>query len=1533
MNKKFSTLVAALLASGGLFYAVDAMILPASNGVANTFVGAAMSKSSTEAPAAEVVACNFKIEAEFTKAWKVKKVSDAFYLEVNDETAAGWILCEGAIQKIKEGADAYSTQRAIAVTLQEETNKLVSGDKEVVIDVTTGAISLTAEKGEGNAYLYSDAETVVDKLQSDANVALSTQKTEQVVGANDAQWEEKAEEPGSVKVTAGIKTATNQWALEAGEKNQSSFYLKIGEAYLKCDEAGALSLVSACPDDAASAVTLGGKNHSVIVGGSKYLSCAEGLELVIEEDNTSGFYLVEGITASSKVTVKETVSAENVYVISMAQTSLGEGAANWSELAQNVAVTPAENTISAKTSGTDQFTAAEKWTAVVSQGNLTFKAKNFFLSAPSNKEAAATLVIAEEATAITLDEEDGALKSGEKFIVNNEGITTVADASGKTKLYLFTEAGELVTSKDAVENDALYLIAELGEPSTSADQTVSVEVITASPSEPGSSVEGMTEAGVYVKDGKIELVGGTASTNAIPAPFAISSSNTGLKELAGQSWTLADGKLINLAAQKAGKAEMYLGKFTTKAADPTYALVKKENAITGIAYTTTGLQIDGQTIAADLKTTGEALPLVVKGQLTSVNSGDIVTIKDASTSVNDQWKIVIGALSGDNFNYSFVKCDQYGKEVSPKSYLTVDGETDFIGKKYDGSFSLQTKDGSYLEISSGALAKAAQGQPSLTLFAYAIQADAKSYTVGQLLNDFGSRTSFGVALAHKYIDEDGDAATKDITTGNVFADADLVPVKYVSSAAAGKQLVELTGDKNNQEKVFLLKSGDRYIVLEITKDSEWTSIKEDLKNGGYKFTTLGEKAMLELLENNGEFNKGTYAPYFQFNYDNATNEGGKGKAVYDIEVKDYNQTSLTTSLYISSFEVKTGAQKGVYLTVTNDKAYWVAAELGLNNLVKAKSDDSPLNYTYVNIEFANHPSVKDNNGKVLNGRVLGANLATADKSEFLFNKPEGQWIVNVGGQSGELNKKGVAGQKDATKFTFVNRESGRSYTVNAMYYLGDNKYAVSPSQYASSANRDTLVITGIKEEIVAGKVQRDGYADLKASDVQDEQFRLLVASAEEDYYVGENHTAKSHFLGLSHDEAAAVNWRIVPLTGAREYDKDGILKTASDSIYAFRYSQYFKDDKLFSKNDTIAIVGYALQNTANDEYLTYENPQTTTIQSMICDPNFTSFKTTKNVSEAYRFALKEKGTDLYNIIGVNTSKGDTSDPMYDKDGYLNSAYSPYFVLNLGSKLYGATTLTKQGAVEVDGAYAKINSNDLFKVQKVGAPEYRLQSMGDTIRIFRQENDYDQMFENGEFLNIGNKAQLTTMAPALYVDTAYVKRGNNNRYQYLLAVNPEYKPATFDNANHQLTPDTTYGRFLVNLIDTAYVAYVNGAIHTNKYINDNEAGEHFAKLGFVYGFRTGDKLYITDKNYTKSGKASDVIDLSTSDFNTAKFAFRYINPINHESDGSFKVQTGYYGYDSYIAGKKQPEVANDGYLKNINGVVVVAKGYAAGDHLI
>ena len=1122
----------------------------------------------------------------------------------------------------------------------------------------------------------------------------------------------------------------------------------------------------------------------------------------------------------------------------------------------------------------------------------------------------------------------------ETYILQEDGTFKVGSQTltvGGKVVYAYTNSSTILKASDVTADTDIILGVEAkkDEINTLGDdsQVVTATPQTAEATAPGADIEGMGNE-VYVnEDGEIAFVSGITSTENIPAPFTIGDAGEEgsqlPKELAG-SWTLDDGKLVSLAAQKAGEEAIYLGAGNKLTEDATKAVE--------VSYNENGLTIDGTTYQdVKLATTGEALALDTEDpdQKSSVSTGDIVVISDG-TNKTAQYKVVKGQKSNGNYTYSFIKVDENGKEVEPTEYLAYNGETDFIGKDYDGSFSLQTEDGTFVTLNSDGELTAATGQVSLALIAYEIPADAQPYNVAQLLNDFGTRTSFGVTLKHKYVDEDGDDATKDITVGNVFADAELIPYKYDTTK---KELVALTED--DTDETFLLKSGDRFIVLETTKDSEWTSINDDLKDGGYKFTTLGEKAMLEMMEGDGELNDKTYAPYFTFNYDNNTNENGEGKAVYNIEVKNFDKSHRN---YVSSFEVKSGAQKGVYLTVTADKAYWVAAELGANNLVKAKSDHSPLNYQYVNIQFANHESIKESNGKLLNGRVLGAEVTTADASEFLFSKPEGQWIVNVtaaGNANTKLDKDGVANLKDATGFTFINRESGREYAVSAMYYLGDNKYAVSSTtkQFAASpATRDTLIITKADVELKNNTIQRDGYADLKAIDIQDEQFNLLVASAEEDYYVGENHSSKSHFLGLSHDESAAVNWRIVPLTAATEYDEDGILMTVSDSIYIHNYPQYFgAGDKLFSYSDTVAIVSYALQNTSNGEYLTYEDPQTTTIQSMICDPNFKSFKTTKDVTAAYRFVLKEKANGLYNILSVN---GNVEYEKEDKDGnrYWDATSAKAYTLG-EDKLYGATTLTKQGAIEVENIYEDINSNDLFKVQQVAAPEYRKLAQGDTIRIFREENDFDTMYEDGSFLNLGNSAQLSDMNPALYVDTAYVNRGTNNRYQYLLAVNVtrvdeelcNHVPAT----HPKIHPDTTYGRFLVNLIDSAVVEYANGAVHNNKFINDTEADETFVKLGFVWGYRTEDHLYLTEGNdFTK---VKDVIDLSTNDFNIAKFAFRYVNPTNAD-DQSFKIQTRYIDYATAIKDYDEAieESHNNGYLKTINGVVVVVPGYARGE---
>ena len=74
MNKKFSTLVATLLASGGLFYAVDAMILPANDGVARTYV---TTRTGTEAakPVEKFLSCNLKNVDAFKTAWTLVEAS------------------------------------------------------------------------------------------------------------------------------------------------------------------------------------------------------------------------------------------------------------------------------------------------------------------------------------------------------------------------------------------------------------------------------------------------------------------------------------------------------------------------------------------------------------------------------------------------------------------------------------------------------------------------------------------------------------------------------------------------------------------------------------------------------------------------------------------------------------------------------------------------------------------------------------------------------------------------------------------------------------------------------------------------------------------------------------------------------------------------------------------------------------------------------------------------------------------------------------------------------------------------------------------------------------------------------------------------------------------------------------------------------------------------------------------------------------------------------------------------------------------
>ena len=782
------------------------------------------------------------------------------------------------------------------------------------------------------------------------------------------------------------------------------------------------------------------------------------------------------------------------------------------------------------------------------------------------------------------------------------------------------------------------------------------------------------------------------------------------------------------------------------------------------------------------------------------------------------------------------------------------------------------------------------------------KAASTAYTAGTLVKKLGD--GFTMTLSNK---KDGETNLQ----GNPF----LGKLKVVKPKMDGGKVAGFESYKSTDNATsYMLANDEGIIVLNLNQDEKWSVEGITIFNGdagGFKFQTISVDDMKTIM--NSKSGDAAYAVKKKIAYNFSINHSSADQnTISSIEVSGVTPAP-TTNYAVISYNNNEGYFLSAGKTVPSQVGVLVYAAFGSDAFVLTTDEaNNPLNYKYVNMTFISK------NAKV-NNKVLAmdedGDVAAVQASKFLFNKPEGQWAVTAtNGVKNTATKKA-----DAYAFTFTNRESHEVVKVANMYSLGNDKYAVSytgrnPFGFSTSS-RDTLVITpSAASELDNNTVQMDGYANFKALDVQDNQYRLAVASTEEtNFYVTENHSGK-HLLGLTKELEGAATWKLVPLTEKATYGSFGTLKTPTDSIYQISQVGYYDAKGRYQTySDTLAIISYALQNAANDEYLTYENPQTLDILSMICDKDSKSYSTSKDLNAAYRFVLKEKQNGLYNLVGVsqNTNKS--------------------FAMDLNKKLYGATT-TKQGAVEVEAGYEQVNSNDLFDLQLVAAPEYRLKNMGDTIRIFRQENEYDQMYENGEFLNLGNKAQLKDMAPALYVDTAYVNRGHNSRYQYLLVVNPKYVPEQECTIPGHPTvhPDTTYGRFLVNLVDTAYIAYTKGAIHTNKYINVGEAGENFAKLGFVYGFRTGDKLYITDKNYKKSGKTSDVIDLSTSAFNTAKFAFQYINPINHESDGSFKIQTGYYDYDAYVANGKRPDVSNNGYLKNINGVVVVAKGYEAGD---
>ena len=673
---------------------------------------------------------------------------------------------------------------------------------------------------------------------------------------------------------------------------------------------------------------------------------------------------------------------------------------------------------------------------------------------------------------------------------------------------------------------------------------------------------------------------------------------------------------------------------------------------------------------------------------------------------------------------------------------------------------------------------------------------------------------------------------------------------------------------------------------------------------------------------------------------------------------DVYVTIGTHRLYIAHV-LNTYSLSYVKAGATNiDNINYALTSLSANNYVDLKQF---LQGKFVTIDFVSADMTEANNAYKAGGRlaVLDNNKADYVAASGLYEKaPEAQWAVQVTGSNTTYDN----------EIKFVNRENPDvSFTI-AQDQL---RHVAGKADTYETVGAITSSGIGAKEQIkitfVEDHTKTDGYAVFEANDLRNKTWYLgqtrQTADGDINVYWAENHG--THQIGATVEEANATKWNL-SLVNKENVAAEHQSETDSVLVVTNLDTWVASKSRVESVKDTLVILPYAFQNRSNSEFVKFN--AATNLNYYECDAE------NKKIGYVYGtdaiFALKMKADGTYNYVSVAPRKNDasTGKTYYNNDGGVvavqasNNTYKSY----AAEKVFQENS-TLLGTWSHMDMYKK-DANSLMFVTEVTAPEYRklVSELGvDTVKIYRAENASQVVYEKRDaksvvegrtlsFLNIDNETQFTEINPALYVDTAYVNRGNNTRYQYLLGVNvtehkgyycPDHGFAEERPCEHAVPVAYKTGRYLINMIDTANVYGANVNIHNNPYINETEEGLDCTKLSFVDAIHVledadatkTDKLYII--NNADSKDKYTVIDLSTPDFNIAKFAFKYVDYMNSDE---FKIQTL---YKKYIAesnpgandAKFQSIYANDGslsseegYLRWVNGCVVVDNGYAKGD---
>ena len=745
------------------------------------------------------------------------------------------------------------------------------------------------------------------------------------------------------------------------------------------------------------------------------------------------------------------------------------------------------------------------------------------------------------------------------------------------------------------------------------------------------------------------------------------------------------------------------------------------------------------------------------------------------------------------------------------------------------------------------------------------------------------------------------------------------PDELLGAEAFGSSIVAEPVNKEGTSYQF--KVGDKYIVLD--KEDSWSEEGIKPNEDGYKFTTVEAD----------QLSKSRYESVFTIYY----RAGEKTTVDANGEIQPTAETAIErievgSGLYISTYN----SDGKDYLTVSDDEDLYAKITFGGGNRTDIVT---LLTGKFATLEFVNKELKDDKAQQYKDGKMLAieANDYGYPEAEYVGTTkgeyPEAQWAIS-------LNKNGTA--------KFTNRENPKVTVDNVVLYNTDEKgvYAVTSVDAGNVAAQDTLKLTFVTTGMF------DGFkyvADIEA--LQDTVYNIAadkaVNNVNDAYWVEKNHST-THQIGLDGDIENAGEWNLhVAMKAQLDADGEEVKNAKGETVMVpdtvfVKSTLYTWDSQKQTPKEhesVLAIFPYAIQNNDNNEFVKYDG--THGVEYYVAD------KTNKtNANTADRFALKIQN-DGYHIVTLGEIDI-TKDNQSIYGNYDNELGESTMAYVMEDKVFAGNAASQGTLAKIDNYVTRFN--DVMTITPVAMPEYRPvvkanESAFDTVRIYRDENHSQLLYEKKDqksgisFLNIDNENQFK-LADAIFVDTAYVNRGTNTCWQYLLVVEPnnvsewycpvneEHNTEAWREANgvehchDAIRKNYVEGRFLINLMDTANV-YEATTQHENPYIYEVEAGGEMAKLAFVPGKHFGDSLVIyADEAMTQ---VKDSLFLGDKDFNIAKFAFRYVD----NEAGSFKIQTQYKNWKEGNL-KVEDNVHNNGYLRWVNGTVVVAPSYEEGD---